>query len=283
MNQSVAPSQTRLHSPGSNGSDGCTHSASPRAVVGEPVVEFLTGAMVWLDIMTCASLRSKPCLSINCTGIHQLKKIDFSRVTRCPNWVMSSIMKICHLDKWRDDQEREGKLSIPKLVERANIIETELKSKSFEAASPLSLARHRAAAAFEWNPMQQVSDLITPVYVSSALTYLHVVVSGPHPNLPETRESVSKTIAKLQGLPLTLRMRFVAWPFCVSGCMATEDDYRFFTETMSKGEEIDEPASPSTRQAFRIVRECWRLRSTTGGYHEWKSAMGKLGCQFLLL
>jgi C6 transcription factor Pro1 len=283
MNQSVAPSQAPLPSHGSSGSDDRIHGASPRAVVGDPDVDFLTGAMVWLDIMTCASLRSKPCLSINRAGIHQLNKIDFSRLTGCPNWVMSSIMKICHLDKWRDDQEREGKLSIPKLVERANLIETELKFQSFEAASPLRLTGYRATTAFEWNPTQQISDLITPVFVSSALTYLHVVVSGPHPNLPETRESVSKTITKLQGLPNTIRMRFVAWPLCVSGCMATEDDYRFFTETMSKGEEIDEPASPSTRQAFRIMRECWRLRSATGGKHDWTSAMSKLGCQFLLL
>ena len=59
----------------------------------------------------------------------------------------------------------------------------------------------------------------TRIWAQAALTYLCVVLSGWQPASDEIRQSNTRTLELLRGVPAPSSLRSVAWPLCVTGCL----------------------------------------------------------------
>jgi hypothetical protein len=242
--------------------------------VDEIACDFLVSVFVWFDILASASTRSKPFLEDN---VQYLGNIELDKVMGCESSVMILISKISQLEEWKREMQRAGRLSIVELSSRGSDIGMLLNHQlATQTILPTTLV-------FGNSPGKYVST-ITRIFAYAALTYLHTVVSGPYPELPEIKASVSMTIAALSNLPEPKLLKNLAWPFCMSGCMASRDQDSLFRSLMA-GMSIDGHCPGNYWKAFEVMQECWRLRDCHGEASaevDWTSAMSSLGFQVLL-
>jgi hypothetical protein len=187
----------------------------------DPTIEFLLGSFVLIDVISCASLRSGPFLQLD----HKLEidtpGISVESLMGCRDSVLTLIFEITLLDRWKREAEEAHKLSIMDLANRGS----QISERPREELSDVE--NMGPAETTQWTPQQSSRRLLVPqiskVFALSALTYLHVVISGAYPELPEIIESVSETVIVLKNLNDPTLLRYVVWPFCVAGCLAREE------------------------------------------------------------
>lgn len=244
-------------------------------------IRFCVASFVWFDVISYASNN----FDITHTNHRQLLEyhdIHLEQFMGCENWVMMVIMEISILNHWKLSRERAGLLSTIDLARRAIDIEKVLKSGlegTIKSGKPVSSSDAHWPLDRNWGSRRTAT--VTKAFAYASTTYLHVVVSGAIPELPEIRDSVSQTIEEFKEMLHPLEIESLVWPFCVTGCMATEGQRDFFTDLISSAK-ISGSSSGQTWKAFQIVKECWRLRSTDSGNADWKSAMESLGYRVLL-
>jgi hypothetical protein len=192
----------------------------------EVTLKFIMGIYTWFDITSCVAVGSSPFLAQHYErllgGVNPPLRME--KYIGIQNWVMIFIGKIASLDAWKRTSQSSGTLSIIELVKKVTQLETELKqalddfSKDCENSATLEQAARRTLPHLA--PLSVYSNYLTEVYASSALTYLHVVVSGPYPDLPDIRETVCKTMEMIKKLPNPAVPRCMWWPLLITGGMA---------------------------------------------------------------
>ena len=245
----------------------------------DAAIRFLLGSFISFDIISCASTRSRPLLNLDHSLILQRAEIHLESFVGCRNWALILILEISLLDSWKKDAEDAHRLSIVELARRGGQIEERLREKLADIDEmPLTAASsvHTFGAGSASTQTQ-----ITKIFALSAMTYLHVVISGAYPELPEIAQSVSKTIAAFKSLTDTTLLRNLVWPFCISGCLALDGQQDFFRDLMS-GAEITPLTVGTCAEAFKIIQECWDTRRTCSRGCDWVFIMNKLGYHVLL-
>lgn len=129
-------------------------------------------------------------------------------------------------------------------------------------------------------PVSAYSE-INQAFALAAITYLHVVVSGAHPELPEIAETVSSTIAVLKGLEDPSLLRSTVWPFCITGCLAQEEQQSCFRDLLAAAG-ITKSSTGTCYEAFTIMEEWWVMRKTHAYNRDWASIMNQRGQHVLL-
>lgn len=243
-----------------------------------PAIKFLLGSFILMDIISCTSTRSSPLLDLDHKFLLERTDIPLKTIAGCSNWVLLLILEIARLDSWKKEADKAHRLSIMELTDRANQIKRLLGDKLAEIENKLL---------FE-NSLQHSSGIVSEhtkinkLYALSAITYLHVVVSGAHPELPEIRESVSRTIATFQTIKKAKLLRNLVWPFCITGCLAVEGQYATFRDLISAAE-VTELSVGTCVDALKIMEECWETRKACSYNCDWASIMNKWGHPILLL
>ena len=240
----------------------------------------LLGSLISFDIIACASTRSRPSLELDHRHILATFGINLGNLFGCENQVMALIFEVVLLDNWKKEVEETRTLSMVDLVKRGATIEDRLQQKVRYIESTYSLGSNEVESS--GNTLSTCAIEITYIFALSALTYLHVVVSGASPELPEIVESVSKTVAAFQCLTDPKLLRNLVWPFCVSGCLAREGQHGFFRDLISNAK-INLTTIGTCLQAFRIMEECWAMGKTSSYSCDWALIMNKRGCNVLLI
>jgi len=246
------------------GSTDNQRGVDDRPVVDGPAIRFLLSAFVWLDSIASASTCTQPILPLDHQRLLEENEVDMVSVTGCRNWAMAAVVKVCKLDSWKKTLERENRLSTRKLVDEATAIEQSIRDQAAQMLGndAFCVSRYPSLSSSQVSE-DYVEKIITAIFALSSLTYLHVVVSGGCPELPEIKESVSKTIEALQQIPEPHLLNSVIWPFCVAGCLAVESQYAFFTDM---GDRI---FSRRHTKAISIIQSCWELRQTQTAPCKW--------------
>lgn len=244
--------------------------------MNEIAADFLTGTVLWYDIIATASTRSTPFLQDN---INYAGNIELDKVMGCENWAMILIAQISALEHWKRDMQKAGRLSVIELSTRGSEI-AKLLNSGLASQAMCTLAPTISKSPAQYSP------LVTRIFALSALTYLHVVVSGAYPELTEIKASVSMTITTLSNLPVPHLLQNLVWPFCVTGCMASRDHEPLLNDlVMAAGEDAKCPGN--YWKALEVMRECWRLREESktddGRGVDWVSSMESLGFKVLLV
>jgi hypothetical protein len=193
---------------------------------------------------------------------------------------MALIFEISSLDRWKEESQAVRKLSIIDLAERGRHIEERLRQElvdmdTLPETGPSLLNRSGVLSA-------PANPEVNRLFALSALIYLHVVISGAHPELPEIADAVSQAIAVFKGLwdPRLLKSVLV-WPFCVSGCLALGEQQNFFRDLFSAAQ-ITESTVGTCFEAYKIMEKCWEARKSGPFNCDWVSIM-KQGGYYVLL
>jgi len=254
--------------------------------IDENAIDTIVGAFVALDIISSASTRSPSLLRADHKHWLRDRNIQIHHSIGCDTRVMLLISQISALEEWKMGCEASGSLSIMELSKRASWIETALEdflnenASKVEAAIPALKMRYPTVI-----PAPSTSELngrlVSSIFALSAITYLHVVISGAYPELNEIRLNVFKTVLAMNNLPDPRLLRCMVWPFCVTGCLAPKE---------LEGELRDLAASASASEtsvgglwkSLKIMEDCWQRRDQNAGSQDWTTAMSRLGNQILL-
>lgn len=193
---------------------------------------------------------------------------------------MALIFEISSLDRWKEESQADHKLSIIDLAERGRQIEKRLQQElvdedTLPETSPTLLINSRVLSSLA-NPD------VNRLFALAALIYLHVVISGAHPELPEIAGAVAQAIAIFKGLwDRRLLQSVLVWPFCVSGCLALGEQQNFFRNLFSAAE-ITKSTLGTCFEAFKIMEKCWEARNLGPSNYDWASMMKQQGYDILL-
>ena len=247
---------------------------------GKAETEVLLGSFISFDILASASTRSRPILGLDHIRDLEIFGIDLAGLFGCTNDVMALILQIVLLDNWKKEAEVTRQLSMVELVKRGSKVEERLREKIEELES---IATTEFVSLLDSDHARSASQIeISRIFALSALTYLHVVMSGAHPQLPEIAENVSRTIVALQHLTDPKLLRSLVWPFCVTGCLAQEEQHSLIRDLVSKAE-ITSLTIGTCFKAFEIIQECWEVRRTCVYNSDWVFVMNKWGHNVLLV
>lgn len=247
-------------------------------IEADTAVKFLLGSFISLDILSCASTRSAPLLELDHILALEGSGTHLENLTGCENWAMILILKISRLDDWKRTAEQAHKLSMVELVERGAHIERSLREGLDSMEAMPSLGTSLGTLSGSLLPSPHIES--TKIFALAAMTYLHVVISGAHPELPEISRSVSQTISVFQSITNRDLLRNLVWPFCISGCLALEVQQGIFRDLFS-AVDITHHSIGTFLEAMKIMEECWETRKTSPCV-DWVSAMNKRGYYVLL-
>lgn len=210
-------------------------------------LRFLANALAATGVLSFISTGPTPALAdyrylMDGTGAYDMIRCD--QFIGCQNWVMSAILDVGILDRWKRGEEENGRLSLRELAVRAKAIEDALENGTRQLSSSSSSS-----------PSEAVST-ITGIYATATLTYLHTVVSGLNPALVEIQQSVSRTIELLKQLSDWHLVPSLTWPLCVTGCMASPDQESFFQSLVFLAG-IGPQSLKNTWTVLRIMRDVW--------------------------
>lgn len=253
----------------------------------ECAFKFVLGSFIAIDIISSASTRSNLTFNISHLQVLETFEVSLESHTGCRDSVMALILEISLLDKWKREAQSANKLSFVDLVKRGDGIRDRLRQelaaiegKNHSWAGGESLLATSSAVATANTPTPTHPD-ISKVFVLGAITYLHVVISGPYPEVPEIAESISETVLAFKGLKDPRLLRSLVWPFCISGCLALEKHYDFFRGLVSRAD-ITQHATGVCLEALEIMEECWKARVISSESCDWVTAMQRRGCYVFL-
>ncbi|KAF1359035.1 hypothetical protein EJ07DRAFT_122398, partial [Lizonia empirigonia] len=242
-------------------------------------LKFLIGSFIIFDIIASASTRSAPFLPLNHVRVIDDLGILLEPFVGFQNSVMELLLEVVTLDKWKNEARSVSKLSIVDLAKRGDGILARLRQKLAATGKPLlAQASYNSPSSPAQAPTHPI---ISKIFILATITYLHVVVSGPYPAVPEIANSVAETIAAFKSLQDVSLLRYLVWPLCISGCLALEEHYGFFRDLMSRAS-VTPWSTGTCFEAFSIMQECWKARANSDASCDWASTMKTRGCYVYL-
>lgn len=228
-------------------------------------LEFLVVTVIWFDLFACVSTGRVPSLPYH--RWLQIPGLNMADLMGCQNWVMLVIGDLAHFGAWKEQQEKNGLLSVRELAGRGQEIEKRLETglESLDLARVRPLHPH-CPAGFDlfqgYDDPESMSNWVTRLFALACLVLLHTVVSGPLPVLPEIQSAISRSIIALQNKPRTYSLTGSVWALCVIGCMAQPHTRPFFDNLMT---DLVRRAGRCGNSAtvLKIMRKCWEMQEKT--------------------
>ncbi|KAG9948797.1 hypothetical protein KCU85_g4682, partial [Aureobasidium melanogenum] len=258
---------------------------------------FLVGAVLWFDILSCASTSDAPRLHSEAVGLLQ-GQIDLANIIPCQSWVALAMNDIAALGAWKIDAVSACSLSFWKLFEKADPIRKRLgdgiaglRTEIDESLAALGISHFGMGAyLILTNPgvqQEAIKRTITLVFAYAAQVYLNTIISGADPKLDDVRNSVIDTMNALQELQLICdaqALRNLIWPICIAGSMAEDVPTQTYFQSLIEDLGEEAHAFGNTRTTLHIMQKCWTSRdeNRTGSW-DWATAMESLGQRVLLV
>ncbi|GLA40430.1 hypothetical protein AnigIFM63309_008263 [Aspergillus niger] len=244
----------------------------------DSTARLLLGSLVSLDIIASASTRRAPFLDIDHVQVLDRFEISLESLIGCRNSIMALIADVSALDRWKKESEAARKLSIIELAQRGGQLEQRLRR---ELADLQQMSASEPFAAWGSSATPGVSRAhpgINKAFGLGAIAYLHVVLSGAHPELPEIAQTVSEAILVFQMLRDQRLLSSVVWPFCIVGCLAQPEQQTSFRDLFTMAEATE----GTLAEAYRVMEECWKARKSRASDCDWVSVMNERGDYVLL-
>lgn len=257
---------------------------------------FCAKTVMWMDIFAAVSQRTTPRFMRLYPVLFNVGLTSRMMATTngASNEVMLAFAEIANLACWKE--ENKLSLSMRDLVTRADTIEQSLRQADLSVPPPLAQAN--ITPIFEEpGPLPTIEgailneetimtdsarrELAGRVFQQAALLYLHTVVSGCNPHVPEIQAAVYAMMELLQGLPSSDVDRSLVFPICLAGCLADLQVQRTFFS-----QRLEQKGSPvgNVGMALLLMTEVWARRDASGGQVvSWQDVMKELGHDLLLV
>ncbi|KFY26141.1 hypothetical protein V493_04253 [Pseudogymnoascus sp. VKM F-4281 (FW-2241)] len=213
---------------------------------------FISGTLIWLDIISCITTATTPqLLLLHSAVMAPDSQTRLEDIMGCKNRVMLQIGRIAALHANKLQALRQGHFNCEQFEGTISDISIELQS-GFDASEPNPV------------PLCNPSTLITPVFASMALVYIHLITHG-FQQLELLDAVIARVITTLQReTPMHLLPALVA-PLYVTGSVARQEDEQFFRDIFSSPPLLDTSLKQRTR-ILPILEEVWNKRRTEANF-----------------
>jgi hypothetical protein len=215
--------------------------------------------------------------------------LSMINVMGCENKTALAIAETSALACWKAAHERQGRLSVPDLVDRGRKIEKDCllacavpPSSSMQQQGPPPGGVYYPAGGSIPDELSEKRRLTADIFRTTARVYLHSVISGEHPGCPEIRDGVRETIDYLRRVPAggvvggssssssgggngnggtsvaRSVLRSVVFGICLCGCLADDPKDREFLLRRLDAEEAEGVGNCTS--AGLVMQEVWRRR-----------------------
>lgn len=259
---------------------------------------FLVGAVLWFDILSCASTGDAPRLHSEAVCLFQ-GQIDLANIIPCHPWIALAISDIAALSAWKSEAVSTCNLSFWKLFEKADPIRKRLdngiaalRAEIDQSFAGLGISHLGTMGAYLilTNPgvqQEAIKRAITLVFACAAQVYLNTIISGADPKLDDVRNSVVDTMNALQELQFICdaqALRNLIWPICIAGSMAEDVPTQTYFQSLIEDLGEEAHAFGNTRTTLQIMQKCWAsCDENISGSWDWTAAMESLGQRVLLV
>jgi C6 transcription factor Pro1 len=255
-------------------------------------MEFFSAAILYLDILACASTGMPPQYPHICADALSdgNSVIQLDQIIGCENWVMLIIRDIGVLDGWKKTRIAQNFPYIEELGIRANAIEHRLYDgiqRSISVLSqfgPSTASQELLSGGVDFKNIN--IHIVTHLYALSTRVYIHVIIHGPDCGSLPLQERVAQSIAAFHNLPDPKLLRSLVWPFCITGCMATSDEQQQFLTDICHSVTTNGGGVGTLKSALDVMEKCWEMRKEEGIKSQgcdWLRAMERLGNKVLLV
>ncbi|THW74388.1 chitin synthase, class, partial [Aureobasidium pullulans] len=264
----LSPSQPDVYSPG-DVIQGYGSEIQPHRLE-DTAEHFLVGAVLWFDILSCASTNDAP--RLHSESPRFLKdKIDLANIIGCQPWIALVIGDIATLSVWKADATVAGSLSFWTLFGRGDRLRRRLEDgisglrKSIdETFAELGLSHLGTTGAYLvlTNPVLQqeaIKRAITLVFAYAAQVYLNTIISGADPKLDDVKNSVADTMNALQEMQYVCdaqALRSLIWPICIAGSMAGDVPTQSYFQSLIQGLGDEAHDFGNSATALKVMQKC---------------------------
>ncbi|KAG6049664.1 hypothetical protein E4U39_005655 [Claviceps sp. Clav50 group G5] len=245
----------------------------------QAALRFFTASLLYMDVISSVTLGRAPRLARYQEGIMpscarqptdecapSAGPLSMDAFVGLPNWVLQLLGNIAALDSWKKMQIQRGCLSNGELLVRAKVISDGIQASLDLLEKQKDVPRPTMAAApfplLVTDPdmvcRPEHEFLFQAIWLLATLSYLHVVTSGWRPTNPGIRLSVSKVMHLLSWLQNGPKLRTLAWPVCVCGCLCPQDDEPVYRSAVRRLGAVHLFGMLS--EAEEVMERVWSLR-----------------------
>jgi hypothetical protein len=247
----------------------------------QAALRFFAALVIYQDIIASTAREQASTLNNHYNGIlsktsqaHEPGLLNLEDFVGCQNWILRAIAETSALDQWKKQAKRAGALDIMELVHRATSIQDDLREGTVrleEAASgpgafaslspyqPLEVILARSNITNGLTASQRIDQsVVSRIWAHAAEIYLTTVLSGWQPRNIQLRTHVAYAVDLLSTIDNPSWLRALAWPFCVAGCFATEDEEMAFRNVANASGGL--AMFGTMRDALAIMEKVWSMR-----------------------
>jgi len=192
------------------------------------------------------------------------------------NNVMLAFAETAALDAWKAWHKSKQCLSIAALAKRGEAIMAILR-QPYGGKSPRAFIGPL--------PTQTAQELMSAVFRASVKIYLHTVISGFNPAVPEIQEAINDTVTSLSTLPSTNDKpydRSLVLPLFIAGVMTDDVNHRNFI--VSRFANIKDMAVGNCGEILELIQAVWERRQLYPGQEiSWREVMNEKGMKLLFV
>ncbi|PCH38046.1 hypothetical protein WOLCODRAFT_64841, partial [Wolfiporia cocos MD-104 SS10] len=211
-----------------------------------PVARFAVEATMWIDVLSSIAYMQPPrFLSLyrrlfegSAGGLWANAQQDELRIdllTGYPYEALLALAEVSALAHWKTTEQRAGGLSVRELMHRGDQIKKTLlaqcaapRAHGDGSRTPLDPRLSvRMGSGFPDVPdavsMEEARRLAREIFCETALLYLHTVLHGSYPDVPEVSGSVTNLVRLFSLLNPSKYDRALIFPLFLMGCM-TDDE-----------------------------------------------------------
>ncbi|KAI0027272.1 fungal-specific transcription factor domain-containing protein [Vararia minispora EC-137] len=187
------------------------------------------------------------------------QELSMLDVMGADNATALALAETAELAAWKERRARGGTLSVPDLVDRARRIEQDYLA---QPSPTIPAAKLYGAPEDDLSVRRR---LTANIFRATAKVYLHAVVSGDYPHVPEIRAGVREALTCLQQVPASRTalsssvLRSVVFGICLTGCLTDEWEERQIV--LQRLEEEQEEGVGNCAEARRVMECVWRRRA----------------------
>ncbi|PFH52943.1 hypothetical protein AMATHDRAFT_55813 [Amanita thiersii Skay4041] len=208
---------------------------------------------------------------------HKIQMEAFAGLT---NEILLGIAEINALSHWKLLEKNKGSLSYRELVRRGDSIEQLLRENFEPSISRDQVQEHTKVIESVIGAGEEAKRLVIDIFREGALLYLHTVVNGFNPGVPEIMSSVDTILRLFYSLQPSELDRLLVFPTCLAACMTDDSTHR---EYLKNRLQARSSVIGNLVQIGTVMELVWRRRDANGGAIDLRDAIKETGLALLLV
>ncbi|KXH44321.1 hypothetical protein CSIM01_08101 [Colletotrichum simmondsii] len=247
----------------------------PAWTLDQSAFRFFTALLVVHDLVASTSLGQAPRLQANYQELlvtddkpeevpNRNCSLLLERFIGCQSWVIVLIAEVASLASWKKEMRKQGSFSNLELFRRGGDLEIKFREGLRSLSARESKVRDQrppwlADQRFAQEESEAIT-VVTQIWAHAGLIYLHIVLSGWQSVSMEIGESVTENLALMMKLGNARWLHTLAWPICVTACLAKEEQEGLVGEVLDLMGDLANFGPP--RLAREIFEAVWLKRDT---------------------